>query len=88
MKAAIITAEQIKAIEHALETAEPLNDELYECAIAIVKQLKVNEPAVWRYMPSTFMSGFVMTDDPSRVDVVKSFGDKFILEGLYAKEQA
>lgn len=88
MKAALITEEQIKAIEDALETGEPLNDALYENALAIVKQLKVSDPAVWRYMPSTFMSGFVLTDDPSRVDVVKRFGDKFILEGLYSMVQS
>ena len=42
MKAALITEEQIKAIEDALKTSEPFNDYLYKNALEIVRSLKDN----------------------------------------------
>ena len=52
MKAALITEEQIKAIEDALFNSEPtlhrqINSDRHEEALAIVKSLKVSEPVAW-----------------------------------------
>ena len=49
MKCALITEEQIKAIEDALERAYDLRltVPIAEQAIAIVKSLKVSEPIAW-----------------------------------------
>lgn len=82
MKAALITEEQIAKVKDGLSMIASSQE--HADAMEILRSLKPQEPAVWRYMPSTFMSGFVLTDDPSRVKAVKSLGDKFILEGLYA----
>ena len=50
MKAALITEEQIKAIEDALERAYDLRltVPIAEQALAIVRSLKVSEPVAWR----------------------------------------
>ena len=53
MKAALITEEQIKAIEYALEEIMYSNStiaaaEEFLKALAIVKSLKVSEPVAWR----------------------------------------
>ena len=48
MKAALITEEQIKAIEAALNDSEPFNFDLYRNALAIVKSLKVQEPVGYK----------------------------------------
>ena len=52
MKAALITEEQIKAIEYALDLASDLStleriNDVYMEALAIVKSLKVQEPVAW-----------------------------------------
>ena len=53
MKAALITEEQIKTIEDALEYAADKiycenNDDIIAEALAIVRSLKVSEPVAWR----------------------------------------
>lgn len=60
MKAAIITAEQIKAIEDVLEDAfdecvKPTTSKI-KYALAIVKSLKVSEPVAWKELDTTFCS--------------------------------
>ena len=47
MKAAIITEEQIKAIEHVLFHGNDAFDYQHEEALAIVQSLKVQEPVAW-----------------------------------------
>ena len=51
MKAALITEEQIKAIEDALEMVLVSSEcDTYIKALDIVKSLKIQEPAAWGYI--------------------------------------
>lgn len=47
MKAALITEEQIDAIQSALALAD-VNPSFIDDALAIVQSLKVQEPVVWK----------------------------------------
>ena len=83
MKAAIITEEQIKAIEDALEYAADKiycenNDDIIAEALAIVKSLKVSEPVAWRVGKSNFYT--------QEMAEIYSHEHKELLLPLYAGE--
>jgi hypothetical protein len=81
MRAAVITEEQIKALEFGLNLAHkylPVSN-----ALAILQSLSLVEPVAWQYRPSDLLSVAFSTTNPERIEAVKSFGDTYIIEGLY-----